>query len=71
MNNTRNNMLLTASVLMVQAGSEALTDYIMRAMVGGAVWLLYKLLAERIERWNNKRKQNNDQPLKHDNYEND
>ncbi|HTM66036.1 MAG TPA: hypothetical protein VL093_06940 [Flavipsychrobacter sp.] len=69
---SNHGMLLTASVLMLQTQAETLADYLMRAMIGGAVWLLFKLIAERIAAQKTKNK--NDQPLKpydHENNKND
>lgn len=67
---SNHGMLLTASVLMLQTQAETLADYLIKAIIGGAVWLLFKLIADRIAA-RTKTKKQNDQPLKTLDHEND
>lgn len=47
--------LLTASILLAQIDMTGLVDYAVKAGIGGAIWLGYKLAADYIDR---KRKAN-------------
>ena len=40
--------LLTASILLAQIDVQGLTDYALKAGIGGAIWLGYKIIADRI-----------------------
>ena len=42
--------LLTASILLAQIDVQGLTDYALKAGIGGAIWLAYKIVADRIDR---------------------
>lgn len=43
--------LLTASILLAQIDMHGLFDYALKAGIGGAIWLGYKLAADRIDRY--------------------
>ena len=43
--------LLTASILLAQIDVQGLTDYALKAGIGGAIWLAYKIVADRIDRF--------------------
>ncbi|MEO6832674.1 MAG: hypothetical protein ABI378_09405 [Chitinophagaceae bacterium] len=43
--------LLTASILLAQIDMNGLLDYALKAGVGGAIWLIYKVVADRIDRY--------------------
>ena len=49
------NVLLTASVLLAQVDFNGMLDYALKASLGGAIWLGYKLIADLIDK---KKKQN-------------
>jgi hypothetical protein len=42
------NMLLTASILFANIDYSGLTDYAVKALVGGAIWMAFKVGAEYI-----------------------
>ncbi len=42
------NMLLTASILFANIDYSGLTDYAVKAIVGGAIWMAFKVGAEYI-----------------------
>lgn len=44
------NVLLTGTILLANVDVNGLLDYGLKAFLGGAVWLGYKLAAEYIER---------------------
>ncbi|MBS1773417.1 MAG: hypothetical protein JST82_11215 [Bacteroidetes bacterium] len=44
------NVLLTGAILLAQVDMHGLVDYSLKAAIGGAVWLGYKIIAERMER---------------------
>lgn len=39
--------LLTASIFLAQIDVQGLTDYALKAGIGGAIWLAYKVIADR------------------------
>ena len=43
--------MLTASIILAQIDVQGLTDYALKAGVGGAIWLVYKIIADRIDRY--------------------
>ncbi|MBS1616246.1 MAG: hypothetical protein JST06_09040 [Bacteroidetes bacterium] len=47
--------LLTASILLAQIDMHGLFDYALKAGIGGAIWLGYKVVADRIDRYRKKR----------------
>ena len=49
-NNTLTSTLLTASILLAQIDVQGLTDYALKAGIGGAIWLGYKIIADRFDR---------------------
>lgn len=51
------NVLLTGTILLANVDVNGLLDYGLKAFLGGAVWLGYKLTAEYLER-RRKRKHN-------------
>jgi hypothetical protein len=42
--------LLTASILLAQIDMHGLFDYALKAGIGGAIWLGYKLVADRLDK---------------------
>lgn len=44
------NVLLTGTILLANVDVNGLVDYGLKAFLGGAVWLGYKLTAEYLER---------------------
>ena len=44
------NVLLTGTILLANADGEGLLTYLVKAAVGGAVWLGYKIAADYIDR---------------------
>ena len=44
------NVLLTGAILLAQVDMNGLLDYCLKATIGGAVWLAYKVIADRLER---------------------
>ncbi|GAA4468400.1 hypothetical protein GCM10023093_25920 [Nemorincola caseinilytica] len=51
------NVLLTGTILLANVDVNGLLDYGLKAFLGGAVWLGYKLTAEYIERKRKQRQQ--------------
>ena len=51
------NVLLTGTILLAIVDVNGLLDYGLKAFLGGAVWLGYKLTAEYIERKRKQREQ--------------
>ncbi|MBS1586520.1 MAG: hypothetical protein JSS82_13345 [Bacteroidetes bacterium] len=49
------NVLLTGTILLANVDVNGLLDYGLKAFLGGAVWLGYKLTAEYLERRRKKR----------------
>lgn len=43
--------LLTASILLAQIDMHGLFDYALKAGIGGAIWLGYKVIADRLDRF--------------------
>ena len=54
-----NSVLLTGTILLANIDVNGLMDYGLKATLGGAVWLCYKLIAEYIDK---KKKQNRNEP---------
>lgn len=50
-NNALSSTMLTASILLAQIDVNGLMDYALKAGVGGAIWLCYKIVADRIDRY--------------------
>jgi hypothetical protein len=44
------NVLLTGTILLAQVDMNGLLDYCLKAAIGGAVWLVYKIVADQIEK---------------------
>jgi hypothetical protein len=47
--------LLACCILLASLDVSGLTNYLLRAVLGGAIWLGFKLLAERLQRKNDKK----------------
>lgn len=45
-----NNVLLPGTILLANIDVTGLLEYALRAAAGGAIWLAYKLAADRLER---------------------
>lgn len=48
------HLLLTGTLLMAGNTSDDLSDYVLKTLIGGGIWLLYKLAADYINRINRK-----------------
>ncbi|TCZ74055.1 hypothetical protein [Flaviaesturariibacter aridisoli] len=48
------NVLLTGCILLANLDFTGLLDYALKATIGGAIWLGYKITADYIERKRNK-----------------
>lgn len=44
------NTMLTACILLAQIDMHGLMDYALKAGIGGAIWLGYKVIADRMDR---------------------
>ena len=49
-NETGSNIFLTACILLANLDFSGLLDYGIKAVIGGAVWLGYKLMADYLEK---------------------
>jgi hypothetical protein len=45
-----NNVLLTGTIILANVNINGLLDYGLKALVGGAIWLGYKITADYIDR---------------------
>lgn len=48
--NTGSNILLTGCILLANLDFAGLLDYAVKALIGGAIWLGYKVTADYVER---------------------
>ena len=55
-NTSGSNMLLTGCILLANLDFSGLLDYAIKAMIGGAIWLGYKITADYIDRKRSKAK---------------
>lgn len=53
--NPYSNLFLTGAIFLANVDVAGLTDYAIKAAVGGAIWLGYKLMADFIDRKRNKK----------------
>ena len=51
--NTGSNVFLTVCILLANLDFAGLLDYAVKAVIGGAIWLGYKVTADYIERKRN------------------
>ena len=51
-----NNVMLTGIILLANTDVTGLVNYSVKALVGGAIWLGYKIIADTIDRKKNKNK---------------
>ena len=51
--NTGSNVFLTGCILLANLDFAGLLDYAVKAVIGGAIWLGYKVTADYIERKRN------------------
>jgi hypothetical protein len=49
-NDTGSNIFLTGTILFANLDFSGLLDYGLKALIGGAIWLGYKMTSEYIER---------------------
>ncbi|HVI45242.1 MAG TPA: hypothetical protein VM802_10240 [Chitinophaga sp.] len=49
-NNHFSNVLLTGSILLANVNMSGLLDYGLKAIIGGAVWLGFKITADYLDR---------------------
>ena len=54
--NTGSNVFLTGCILLANLDFAGLLDYAVKAIIGGAIWLGYKVTADYIERKRNRAK---------------
>ena len=54
--NTGSNVFLTGCILLANLDFAGLLDYAVKAVIGGAIWLGYKVTADYIERKRNRAK---------------
>jgi hypothetical protein len=54
--NTGSNVFLTGCILLANLDFTGLLDYAVKAVIGGAIWLGYKVTADYIERKRNRAK---------------
>lgn len=54
--NTSSNVLLTGCILLANLDFAGLLDYAVKALIGGGIWLGYKVTADYIERKRSKAK---------------
>lgn len=54
--NTSSNILLTGCIFLANLDFAGLLDYAVKAVIGGAIWLGYKVTADYIERKRSKAK---------------
>lgn len=54
------SLFLTGTILLANLDYSGLTDYVLKAVLGGAVWMFYKVLSEVISERVKKRKQQSD-----------
>jgi hypothetical protein len=54
--NTSSNVFLTGCILLANLDFTGLLDYAVKAVIGGAIWLGYKVTADYIERKRNRAK---------------
>lgn len=52
---TSSNIFLTGTILLANMDFAGLFDYAIKALIGGAIWLGYKLTSDYIERKKNKK----------------
>jgi hypothetical protein len=57
--NSSSNMLLTGAIFLANLDFAGLADYAIKAAIGGAIWLGYKLTADYIDR----KRASNESPL--------
>jgi hypothetical protein len=55
--NTSSSILLTGCIFLANLDFAGLLDYAIKAMIGGGIWLGYKVTADFIEKRRNKKKQ--------------
>jgi hypothetical protein len=54
------NVLLTGTILMANVDVNGLVDYGLKAVVGGAIWLGYKVTADFIDRRGSRKEKHSD-----------
>lgn len=54
--NTGSNVFLTGCILLANLDFAGLLDYAVKAVIGGAIWLGYKVTADYIDRKRNRAK---------------
>jgi hypothetical protein len=52
---TASNIFLTGSIFLANLDFAGLMDYALKAVIGGFMWLLFKMVADHIERKRNER----------------
>ena len=53
---TSSNIFLTGTILLANLDFAGLADYALKALIGGAIWLGYKVTSDYIERKRNKKR---------------
>ena len=54
LNDTSSHVLLTGSILLANLDYTGLMDYAIKAIIGGAIWMGFKLSADYLTKKNNK-----------------
>lgn len=47
---TGSNIFLTGTILFANLDYAGLSEYALKALIGGGIWLMYKMIADRIAR---------------------
>lgn len=53
------SLFLTGTILLANMDYTGLLDYAIKAVVGGAIWMIYKVAGDYISSRTNKKKENN------------
>jgi len=56
MDKLSSNILLTGCIFLANIDLAGMADYALKALIGGGIWLGYKLTADLIERKRNRKK---------------
>lgn len=62
--NTSQNIFLTGLILLANLDIAGLLEYGLKAVIGGSIWLAFRLISDKIDR--NKKNNPPNQPTKHE-----
>lgn len=54
--NTGSNIFLTGTILFANLDYTGLTEYALKAFIGGGIWLMYKIIGDRMAARRNRKK---------------